>query len=89
LHVVESGHDTLNNNTEETQDAILNEATEAKDATVEATAETTTEKVVSAESESANPFHQTSETPVHDPNHSIGPWTKLVLVCTMILKTMR
>ena len=62
------GHDTLNNNTEETQDAILNEATEAKDATVEATAETTTETLLSAESKSANPFHQTSETPVHDPN---------------------
>jgi small subunit ribosomal protein S1 len=72
----------LINNTEETQDPILNEATEAKDAAVEATTEPTSETVESAEptivevtdetaaeaTEAANPFNQPSETPVHNPD---------------------
>ena len=58
------GHDTLNNNTNENQDPILNDATEAKDATVEAT---TNDAPVEA-TESTNPFNQPSETPVHNPD---------------------
>ncbi|MGB1039170.1 MAG: hypothetical protein ACPGYY_11040, partial [Bacteroidia bacterium] len=58
------GHDTLINNTEENQDPILNEATEAKDATVEAT---TNDAPVEA-TESTNPFNKPSEKPVHNPD---------------------
>ena len=58
------GHDTLTNNTNENQDPILNEATEAKDATVEAT----TNDAPAEATESANPFNQASETPVHNPD---------------------
>lgn len=58
------GHDTLINNTNENQDPILNDATEAKDAAVEAT---TNDAPVEA-TESTNPFNQQSETPVHNPD---------------------
>jgi small subunit ribosomal protein S1 len=55
----------LNNNTNENQDPILNDATEAKDATVKATAETTSETVENTE---ATSNYQASETPVHNPD---------------------
>ena len=58
------GNDTLTNTKKENQDPILNEATEAKDATVEATTkETTVEPTESAESNTS-----TSESPVHNPD---------------------
>ena len=64
------GHDTLTNNTNENQEPILNEATEAKDATVEAT---TNDATVEA-TESTNPFNQPSETLVHNPDEF--DWTQ-------------
>ena len=58
------GNDTLTNTKKENQDPILNEATEAKDATVEATTkEATVEPTESAESNTI-----TSESPVHNPD---------------------
>ena len=55
---------TLTNTKKENQDPILNEATEAKDATVEATTkEATVEPTESAESNTI-----TSESPVHNPD---------------------
>lgn len=57
------GHEILNNNTNENQDPILNDATEAKDATVNATTDAPAEAT-----ESAEPTNTVSETPVHNPD---------------------
>ena len=58
------GNDTLTNTKKENQDPILNEATEAKDATVKATTkEATVEPTESTESNT-----NTSESPVHNPD---------------------
>ncbi|MDB9882342.1 30S ribosomal protein S1 [Bacteroidia bacterium] len=64
----------MTNNTNENQDPILNDATEAKDAAVEATTtETAADAVVSTDApveatQSTNPLNQPSETPVHNPD---------------------
>ncbi len=57
------GHEILNNTTNENQDPILNDATEAKDATVNATNDAQAEAT-----ESAEPTKTVSETPVHNPD---------------------
>ncbi len=57
------GHDTLTNNTMENQEEILNESTEAKDATVNESNDAPAEAT-----ESAEPTHTISETPVHNPD---------------------
>ena len=58
------GNETLNNTNNENQDSILNEATEAKDATVEAT---TNEANVEA-TKTTSSQKVISETPVHNPD---------------------
>jgi len=57
------GHEILNNTTNENQDPILNDATEAKDAAVNATNDAQAEAT-----ESAEPTKTVSETPVHNPD---------------------
>ena len=57
------GHEILNNTTNENQDPILNDATEAKDATVNATNDAQAEAI-----ESAEPTKTVSETPAHNPD---------------------
>jgi small subunit ribosomal protein S1 len=58
------GNDTLTNTKKENQEEILNEATEAKDATVEATTEEATVEPTETTESNTN----TSETPVHNPD---------------------
>ena len=57
------GHEILNNTTNKNQDPILNDATEAKDAAVNATNDAQAEAT-----ESAEPTKTVSETPVHNPD---------------------
>ena len=57
------GHEILNNTTNENQDPILNDATEAKDAAVNATNDAQAEAI-----ESAEPTKTVSETPAHNPD---------------------
>ncbi len=60
----------MTSNTNENQDTILNEATEAKDAAVEATTNDAPAEAI----ESATPTQPVSETPVHNPDEF--DWTQ-------------
>ncbi len=65
------GHDTLTNITNENQEEILNESTEAKDATVNDSTEANAEKAdATAENAEATEEVETpqSETPIHNPD---------------------
>ena len=74
----------MTNTKKENQEEILNEATEAKDATVEATTEEATVEPTETTESNTN----TSETPVHNPDEFDWSMDKADLVRTTNHKTM-